>query len=202
MISELVLGTHNQKKLRELQQLVSHYAIMVRSLTEYPDAIVVPETGTTFVENARLKATVQAMHLQRWVLAEDSGLSVAALNGRPGVYSARYAGDDATDEANNHLLLHELAAVPEDKRAAWYTCQICLASPQGKVVFEATGQCHGRIALSAQGDHGFGYDPLFVVAEYHRTFGQLGPRVKQAISHRARAMRYLQSQLTQLLAVH
>ncbi len=202
MIAELVLGTHNQKKLRELQQLLAHHTIVVSSLAEFPDALVVPETGTTFVENARLKATVQAMHLQRWVLAEDSGLSVEALNGRPGVYSARYSGDEATDEANNILLLQELATVPEQKRSAWYTCQICLSSPQGEVVFEATGHCHGRIAQSAQGNHGFGYDPLFVVAEYHRTFAQLGPSTKRAISHRARAMRYLQSQLTRLLAQH
>jgi XTP/dITP diphosphohydrolase len=185
---ELVLGTHNAKKLAEMRELVAHLPLRVSSLTTCPNAIEVEETGQTFVENARLKAQQQAVHLGRWVLAEDSGLSVPALDGAPGVYSARYAGEPSDDAANNEKLLAELAELPGERRAAYYTCQLCLADPQGRVRFEASGQCHGRITDQPRGSHGFGYDPLFLIPEYHRTFAELGPQTKRAISHRARAM--------------
>ena len=186
---ELVLGSHNQKKLNELQALFEPTLVNVVSLAEIPAAIEVAETGDTFEANARLKAVEQAVHLGRWVLAEDSGLSVDALSGRPGVYSARYSGQHATDESNNRKLLEELEGVPADRRTAFYTCQICLANPAGKVVLETAGICRGVIIEKPRGDHGFGYDPLFLLPEYHRTFAELGPATKRAISHRARAMR-------------
>lgn len=200
MLTDLVLGTHNAHKVIELQHLLQGLAIQVYSLSDLPTAIEVAETGETFRDNARLKAVQQALHLRKWVLAEDSGLSVDALSGRPGVYSARYAGPGATDGLNNALLLKELAEVPLGQRSAHYTCQTCLASPTGEIVIETTGHCHGFIGVDAQGAAGFGYDPLFVVPEYHRTFAELGPMAKKAISHRARAMRSFLTQFCRLLA--
>ncbi len=194
----LVLGTHNAKKLKELQEWLPTDRFAVSSLAEIPEAITVAETGTTFQANAALKATEQARHLGRWVLAEDSGISVAALDGRPGVYSARYAGPDADDAANNARLLEELAGVSDERRQAFYTCQLCLADPAGCVRLEATGQCHGRIGWRLAGTAGFGYDPLFVIPEYHRTFGQLGAVVKRALSHRSRALRRFVPRLLRL----
>lgn len=196
----LVLGTHNAKKLAEMRDLLSAFSLPVESLSEVPDAIEVAETGTTFVENARLKAVEQAQHLGRWVLAEDSGLSVGALDGAPGVYSARYAGADSDDAANNAKLLAELDGVEGAGRNAYYTCQLCLSDPRGQVRFEASGICHGRIGYELRGEHGFGYDPLFVIPEYHRTFGELGPHTKRALSHRSRAMAQFRAALPALLA--
>ncbi|SRR6056297_544596 len=186
---ELVLGTHNAKKLRELRELLPEDRVRLVSLAEIEDAIEVEETGTTFLENATLKATEQAKHLHRWVLAEDSGLSVVALGGAPGVYSARFSGDGATDERNNDLLLEKLSGVPSERRGAFYTCQVCLSDPQGNVRLTTCGECHGVIGSQRFGSAGFGYDPLFNVPELHQTFGELGSMVKQAISHRARALR-------------
>lgn len=195
----LVLGSHNAKKLDELRGLLPAEAIELHSLAETAGAVEVAETGTTFRENAALKATEQAQHLGRWVLAEDSGISVDALDGRPGVYSARFAGLHSDDRANNDRLLQELAGIPEAKRTAHYTCQLCLADPEGNIRLEGTGTCHGRIGFAPQGDSGFGYDPLFIIHEYHQTFGQLGPVVKRVLSHRARALRGFVPRLLHLI---
>ena len=186
---DLVLGTGNAKKLIELRLLLPEDQVALTSLSEISDAIEVEETGETFAENAALKATEQAKHLGRWVLAEDSGLTVDALGGKPGVLSARYAGQHGQDEANNDKLLSELADVPAEKRGAQFNCYLCLSDPDGNVRLEANGRCCGRIASSRSGDAGFGYDPLFIIREYHRTFGQLDLAVKRAISHRSRALR-------------
>ena len=114
------------------------------------------------------------MHLGRWVLGEDSGLSVDALGAGPGVYSARYAGPQATDEANNRLLLAELAATPLEQRTAHYTCHVALSDPAGKIVARSEAYCRGRMRTDGVGSGGFGYDPLFEIVEYHRTFAELG----------------------------
>lgn len=196
---DLVLGTNNSKKLVELKLLLPANRIQLSSLAEIDHAIDVDETGTTFAENAALKATVQAKHLGRWVLGEDSGLSVDALNGRPGVFSARYAGETRDDEANNDKLLDELKDVPDAKRTAQYNCYICLADPQGNVRIETHDTCGGIIARERSGAAGFGYDPLFVIPEYHRTFGDLNLAVKQAISHRSRALRKFIPELLRLI---
>src|SRR4029079_13527308 len=129
----IVLGSHNRKKLRELEELLVPHGIELKTLADFPNAIEVAETGTTFGENARLKAVEQAKHLGHWVLGEDSGLAVDALGGRPGVYSARYAGEAATDADNNRKLLAELAHVPTERRGAFYTCHMTLADPNGAV---------------------------------------------------------------------
>jgi len=197
----LVLGTRNKKKRRELEYLLSRYPqIQLKGLDEFPDAIEVEETGTTFAENAALKATQQATHLSQFVLGEDSGLSVAALDGRPGVYSARYSGEDATDDSNKVKLIEELDGVPPEKRGAWYTCHMTLSDPQGNVLIDCESQCHGRIMDEERGEAGFGYDPLFEIPEYGLTFAELGDEVKSVLSHRARANRFFVPKLLSLVA--
>ena len=188
---ELVLGTGNKHKVIELRQMLPDGHLRLLSLADVGDAIDVDETGSTFGENARLKATEQAKHLKRWVLAEDSGLSVDALDGRPGVLSARFAGKHGDDEANNRLLIEQLQATPIERRGASFTCHIAVANSHGEIQLEATGHCRGVIAFSESGAGGFGYDPLFTIPEYHLTFAQLGPAVKNVLSHRSRALRQL-----------
>jgi XTP/dITP diphosphohydrolase len=195
----LVLGTHNRKKLRELEELLSPHGFELKTLADFPSAIEVAETGTTFAENARLKAAQQAQHLGQWVLGEDSGLSVEALGGAPGVYSARFSDPGATDERNNALLLERLQGIAPDNRWAFYTCFAALSDPTGQIRAETVGTCRGRILTTPAGTGGFGYDPLFEVVECHRTFGELAPAVKRVLSHRSRAIRQL---IPQLLALN
>lgn len=196
----LVLGTRNRKKLGELVELLAPLGIELRTLADFPTSIEVEETGDTFAENARLKAIQQAQQIGQWVLGEDSGLSVDALGGAPGVRSARFSDPGATDERNNRLLLEKLAGVPLENRTAYYTCYAVLSDPQGVARAETVGHCCGRILTVAAGAGGFGYDPLFEVVECHRTFGELAPAVKRALSHRSRSMRQLAPLIQQLIA--
>lgn len=196
----LVLGTANRKKGLELAALVKPLRVDVRTLADFPQAISVDETGDTFAANAALKATLQARHLGQWVLADDSGLCVDALAGRPGVFSARYAGPDADDAANNRRLLEELGDTPLERRTAHYVCHMALADPSGTLRAESEDYCHGRILFADRGTGGFGYDPFFEIIEYHRTFGELSPAVKACLSHRARAVRRLLPDLRRALA--
>ncbi len=195
----LVLGTGNRKKAIELVELLAPLGLHLKTLADMPQAISVEETGQSFAENARLKATEQARHLAAWVLGEDSGIAVDALGGAPGVYSARYAGPHATDEQNNARLLEELGDRPAEKRTAHYVCYLVLADPLGNVRAECQGTCHGRIRTEPAGTAGFGYDPLFEVIEYHHTFGELGENVKAVLSHRARGVEQLKPLVTALL---
>jgi XTP/dITP diphosphohydrolase len=195
----LVLGSHNRKKLGELVELLGPHGFELRTLADFPQAIAVEESGQTFAENARLKASGQARHLGQWVLGEDSGLSVDALGGAPGVYSARFSDPGATDERNNDLLLEKLSNLPLERRTAHYTCYAALADPQGNIRAESEGQCRGRILTARAGSGGFGYDPLFEIVECHQTFGELAPAVKSVLSHRSRAIRLLVPQLVQLV---
>ncbi len=187
--SGIVVGSHNKKKLIELREVLEPLGWVLQSAGEVPGAITVDETGSTFIENARLKASVQAKHLRRWTIGEDSGLCVPALGGEPGVYSARYSGDNATDESNNRKLLANMVSLQGDQRRAYYVSTIALSDPLGQVVCEAQGECWGRILTEYRGSGGFGYDPLFEIPEYHRTFAELGLVVKSALSHRGRALR-------------
>lgn len=184
----LVVGTRNPKKRIELLEILGDLPVELRDLTAYPDAPEVEEDGATFEANARKKASELAKALGAWVLGEDSGLVVPALKGRPGVYSARYAGKQGDDEANNERLLAELAPLLDASRAAYYVCTAALADPTGEVQAVVEGRCHGVILRERRGTGGFGYDPLFMVPEYHRTFGELSARVKHALSHRGKAM--------------
>ncbi|HET6881047.1 MAG TPA: RdgB/HAM1 family non-canonical purine NTP pyrophosphatase [Pirellulales bacterium] len=196
----IVLGTNNRKKGLELAELVTPLGLQVRTLADFDGVQEVAETGETFAANAALKATQYARQLDHWVLADDSGLCVDALDGRPGVHSARYAGPTAGDEDNNDRLLNELAGAPLDKRTAHYVCHVTLADPTGAIRAEAEDSCHGRILFERHGAGGFGYDPLFEIVEYHRSFGELSPEVKACLSHRARALRKILPEIRRLLA--
>jgi XTP/dITP diphosphohydrolase len=199
MPAVLVLGTRNVKKRQEIEEILGDLGLDLRDLTGWPDAPVVVEDGDTFEANGRKKATELARALGQWVLGEDSGLVVPALNGRPGVYSARYAGKQGDDAANNARLLAELAPLADDRRAAYYVCTAALADPLGEVRAVVEGRCHGRIIREARGMGGFGYDPLFLIPEYHQTFGELSARVKHALSHRGRALAQLRPVLRSIL---
>jgi XTP/dITP diphosphohydrolase len=198
----LVLGTANRKKGLELAELLAPAGIPLRTLADFPQAISVSEEGDSFAANAALKAVRQARHLGRWVLAEDSGLTVDALGGAPGVLSARYSGPGATAQANNRLLLEQLGDTPVERRTARYVCHMALSDPSGAIRAQSEACCRGRILFEPRGRHGFGYDPLFEIVEYHRPFAELGPRVKAHLSHRARAAARLLPKLIELVGWH
>lgn len=198
-LPSIVLASRNRKKSLELAELLGPHHVPVVSVAEFPEMHEVVEDGDTFAANAAKKACETASLIGRWVLAEDSGLCVDALGGAPGVYSARYSDPGATDERNNAKLLVELADIPDDRRTAHYVCHVAIADPTGKLQLSIEETCRGRIAREARGTAGFGYDPYFLIPEYHATFGELGTAVKHAISHRARAMRRLIPAIVNLL---
>lgn len=198
----IIVGSRNRKKLEEINEILHNLqseGFEFADLTSYPNAPEIVEDGATFEENARKKASEVAKALNQWVLGEDSGLVVPALHGRPGVQSARYSGKHGNDAANNEKLLAELAPLPDDRRAAYYVCSIDLADPQGQIQAVVEGRCHGIITRELRGTGGFGYDPLFLIPEYHRTFGEMSARVKHALSHRARALEQLRPILRRLI---
>lgn len=204
----LVIGTRNRKKGEEMAELIHpawepnpHLArLSVGSLADHPEVADVVEDADTFAGNARKKASETALSLRSWVLADDSGLTVDALNGAPGVFSARYAGEHGDDDANNRKLLDALAALSDDQRGAAFVCHIALADPDGTIRLESEGACRGRITRAPQGSNGFGYDPLFLIPEYHKTFGELSSVVKRQLSHRARAFGRFRDDLARLIA--
>jgi XTP/dITP diphosphohydrolase len=201
-MTRLVLGSRNKKKLKEMQELVAGLPLEVVDVSAYPDAPEVEETAGSFAGNAELKAVTLARRLGVWVVGEDSGLVVPALGGEPGVDSALYAGRHGDDAANNAKLLAKIAAVPEDQRDAYYVSTAVLADPKGNVVATVEGRCHGRIVSEPRGAGGFGYDPLFLVPQHGKTFGELPPEVKQSMSHRAEAFRRLRSYLEEVARGH
>ena len=190
-VTTIVLASRNRHKLREMADPLVAAEVELLSAAELPDVPEVEETGTSFAENAALKASAVAQATGHWALGDDSGLEVDALNNAPGVISARYAGLDATDSDNNAKLLDELAAVPEPERTARFVCHLAVADPQGTIRLRIDGICRGRIVRELRGSNGFGYDPLFLIPEYHQTLGQLSPVVKSVLSHRARALERL-----------
>jgi XTP/dITP diphosphohydrolase len=195
--SELLIATHNPGKVRELKSLLGALSLRLRSLDEFPSVLEVAETGDTFTDNALLKATGYARQTRLWTLADDSGLEVAALNGAPGVLSARYAGPDATDAERVELLLNEPSLKNDPQRRARFTCVIVIADPDAQVVNVAQGICEGRLTHAPRGANGFGYDPIFIPDGYQQTFGELTDEVKRSISHRARALEATSSFLRQ-----
>ncbi len=204
----IVIGTRNTKKGREIAALIAPpwenhprlSTLETRTLDDWPDLPDVVEDAETFAGNARKKASETARALGLWVVADDSGLAVDALDGAPGVYSARYAGNHGDDDANNRLVLERLATVADDARGAAFVCALALADPSGTVRLEAEGACRGRMTREPRGVGGFGYDPLFLIPEYHRTFGELSPLVKSQLSHRARAFTRIRRDLDRLIA--
>lgn len=195
-MDELIIATKNAGKAKEFQQFFAQLHIRVKSLLDFDDLPDVEETGTTFAENARIKAETIAELLDMPVLADDSGLEIDALQGRPGIYSARYAGEDKDDEANIRKVLEEMQSVPMEKRTARFVCVLALAE-KGKETVITEGYCEGKIALHPAGENGFGYDPIFIPEGYTNTLAELNPSVKQEISHRRHAMDQLQALLQQ-----
>ena len=196
---EILLATNNAKKAEELRALLSDLPVTVRSAQDLDDPPRPVEDGNTFVANARIKA-VGFGHVATGshVLADDSGLEVDALEGRPGVYSSRFAGRDGDDEANNRKLLEELRGVPEASRTARFRCVLCLRSPDGDETL-AEGVLEGRIADAPRGGAGFGYDPLFLIPSEGRTLAELGASFKQQNSHRARALAQMKEEIRSLV---
>ena len=195
-----MLSSRNRKKIGEIAELLVPHGIELVGVSEFPQIGEIEEDGDSFATNAAKKATEVAKELHQWVIAEDSGLCVDALGGAPGIYSARYAGEQGNDAAKNEKLLQELASVPTEKRNAHYVCYAVLSDPTGKVRLAAEGRCGGRILREYRGDHGFGYDPLFLVPEYHLTFGELPAAVKRHVSHRAKAFERLIPQIVRLFS--
>ena len=183
---QLLVATRNVHKTEEISFILEGL-FRVLDLSAVADAPEVEETGTTFVENARLKAVAISKTTGGLVLADDSGLEVDALGGEPGVYSARYAGPGAEDATNNRKLLAELAGIPEQKRTGRFRC-VMVISREGEVLEEFEGCVEGMILEEEKGAGGFGYDPLFVPEGHTQSFAELGPRIKNGLSHRARAM--------------
>jgi XTP/dITP diphosphohydrolase len=186
--TELLVATNNAGKIRELSQRLRGLQLRLRLLSEFASINEAEETGLTFVENASLKAEHYSTASGLLSLADDSGLSVDALGGSPGVYSARYAGPHATYAERMAKLLGELAATGDAERRARFVCVIAVADPSHGVVETFEGRCEGRIAHEPRGSYGFGYDPIFIPEGHTRTFGELPDEIKQTISHRARAL--------------
>ncbi|MFC1554713.1 XTP/dITP diphosphatase [candidate division KSB1 bacterium] len=186
MIKQLLIATNNKGKVVEIIPLLEGIAAYVISLADLENRIEVEETGNTFTENAVLKAETLFEKTGIITLADDSGIEVDAIGGRPGVYSARFAGEETDSQKNNALLLEMLKDVPEDKRTARFRCVMALALPVGTRIFD--GAVEGIIVEKPQGDYGFGYDPVFRPDGYDKTFGELGKPVKFEISHRTRAL--------------
>ena len=197
--ARLVVGSRNRKKLLEIAQILEPHGIEVVGIADFADIPEVIEDGETFAANAAKKASETALAIGEWVLAEDSGLSVDVLGGAPGVYSARFSGEGATDERNNAKLLKELAGQPPEKCTAHYTCHVAVSAPNGEIRLTEEATCGGRMINEPRGDNGFGYDPYFLIPEFHRTFGELSSTVKNQLSHRARAFQRITTRLVALL---
>jgi XTP/dITP diphosphohydrolase len=186
---KLVVGTNNAGKIKELNELLADLPVEISGLSEFENIFDVEETGTTFEENAILKANSYARQTGHWALSDDSGLAVDALGGAPGVYSARYAGENAGNDDKINKLLGELAKTGDRSRRARFVCVMALADDSGDIKFLAEGVCEGRIAAQPRGANGFGYDPIFIPEGFEETFGELSSTVKREISHRARAIK-------------
>ncbi len=184
---KLFLATGNQHKIEEMKKMLTDTDIEVLSKNDIDNLPEVIEDQDTFIGNSLKKAREIAEYVGLATIADDSGLVVEALGGRPGVYSARFAGEDATDQANNQKLLKLLKDLPEEERQAYFICAMAFVSPEGEE-HTVIGKCHGYISDVPQGEAGFGYDPLFIPKGYEDSFAQLGSKIKNKISHRANAL--------------
>lgn len=185
---QILVGTKNAGKVRELENMLSDFPIELRSLDEFENVIEPEETGATFADNAELKAVYYSEKTGLAALADDSGLEVSALNGAPGVYSARYGGKDSSNEEKIAKLLEELENSGNEDRSARFVCVIVLTNETGDIIFQAEGICDGKIANEPRGENGFGYDPVFIPVGFDETFGELSSDVKSNLSHRGKAI--------------
>ncbi|WP_282941236.1 XTP/dITP diphosphatase [Paenibacillus sp. RC67] len=197
--SEIVVATRNAGKVKEFEPLFRQKGIAVKSLLDYEDIPEIIEDGDTFAANALIKARAVALRLRVPAIADDSGLCVDRLNGEPGVYSARYAGEPSNDQANNLKLLEELSKLPAEGTQSLSTARfisaICLVDKDGQVVSAVEGYCEGEILAAPRGEHGFGYDPLFYITTLDKTMAELSIEQKNEISHRGKAIQALWSDL-------
>lgn len=198
-MAELIIATGNPHKVEEFELLLADLGFNVCSAQVCGGMPEVDENGDSFAANAQLKAEAlrKIAPADAWVLADDSGLEVDALDGAPGIFSARYAGEDANDGDNLAKLLDALADVPAGKRTARFRCVLCLIDPDGFIT-HYDGTCEGSMDFKPQGSEGFGYDPAFIPDGYSESFGQLGEDVKSRLSHRARAVQWLRSVVGEL----
>jgi XTP/dITP diphosphohydrolase len=194
---KLLLATSNPGKIREYRLLLDGLGYLITTPPEEGIAEVIAESGSTYEQNARLKAVVYARSSRLTTLADDSGLEVDALNGEPGIQSARFAGEAATDTEKVSLLLAKLQGVPWERRTACFKCVIAIVGPRGREEI-CRGECHGMIAFEPKGKNGFGYDPIFVLPETGKTMAELPAEIKNQISHRARASQKARQVLQQL----
>jgi XTP/dITP diphosphohydrolase len=199
----LLIATTNPGKVREFRQLLAAIvpADQFTDLSQFPKAESVPETGSTFLANACLKASGYARQVNLWSLADDSGLAVDALDGKPGVFSARWAAQHKQgtgDQANNTLLLDQIKNIPDEKRTARFICSLALANPAGKIILTATDTVEGRLLRAPRGTGGFGYDPLFLIPSLNKTTAELPAEQKHQISHRGKALRRLAALIARL----
>lgn len=195
---KVVIATRNPGKFREIKGILSSFPLKFLSLEDFPDLPEVVEDGATFAENAGKKARTIADFTGRLAIADDSGLAVDALQGRPGVFSSRYAGENATDGDRCQKLLEEMASIREGKRQARFVCAMAVARPGGRMEV-VEGECSGWITLTPRGKHGFGYDPIFFVPQFGKTMAELEPKEKNRISHRGRALERLKALLPEFL---
>lgn len=189
---ELLVASTNPGKIREFADLLADLPVRISGLRDHGPLPMIEETGITFRTNACLKAAGYALATKMWTLADDSGLAVDALAGKPGVYSARWAEMHQSgqgDAANNALLLEQLQSTPDERRTARFVCVLALANPWGQIVLTAMDHVEGRILHSARGENGFGYDPLFLIDALGKTTAELPPAQKHSISHRGKALR-------------
>ena len=186
-LSDLTIATFNGGKLIEYRTMLEGVGLNIRALSDFPGVVDVAETADTFAGNAALKAAGYAKATGSVTLADDSGLEVAVLGGRPGVLSARYGGENTSFDRKMRLLLNEIAQTGSDDRRARFVCEAAIAHENGEILFTARGECRGTIASEPRGKRGFGYDPLFLPDGFEMTFGELPDHVKHQISHRALA---------------
>jgi XTP/dITP diphosphohydrolase len=197
-MKEVIIATKNRGKAREFEAIFARRGIMVRTMLDYPELADVEETGQSFEENAILKAEALSMQLKKPVIGDDSGLIVDALDGKPGIYSARYAGEEKNDEANIDKVLNELKDIPTDDRTARFYCALAMAVP-GQMTITVSGKCEGRILEERIGTNGFGYDPIFYLPEKNLSMAELSSSEKNEISHRANALKKLDEILDSVL---
>lgn len=202
-MTELLVATTHSGKFAEVQAFLSKLPLRITSLKSLANPPEVIEDGKTFEENALKKARMLAEYSGLLTLADDSGLEVDALSGRPGIYSARYAGEEGNDERNNQKLLGELIGVGEEQRTARFVCALalCARQSQGMKDWVVRQTCEGRIAFEPSGSHGFGYDPLFFYPPFGKTFGEIEREVKATVSHRGKALMKLAEVLPTLMEV-
>ena len=194
----MIVATRNKGKIREIREALKGLGLRIHALSDFSGIPEIEEDGKSFAENALKKARFYSKYFGKVTIADDSGLEVDGLNGSPGIYSARYAGEGASSQENNRKLLGEMEDLPISKRGARFKCILAVASPGGREVI-AEGSCKGRIGFREKGKRGFGYDPLFVLPKSKKTMAELSLVEKNRISHRGKALRKLRKRIVALM---